>query len=235
LRVDTFYSDIQKLDKKANRFKFTVAIISEVLGVITLCLTLLLFLCSTAVTLCVTSNEIVADPKENSIDPDDGSLVQKDNFWTDAKAQVELPGFCKILPQPWFNQRESRFDEACLEHKLQEGTPSTVPHPFMKCSNPLEVIAAIAICVSMVLQIVILIIFVTVRYGQKMKRKELKVYHKKKAGRQSRYRLNNAKTKEKGILEHKDSSIHGTYSAKDLHIAIPANFALQEDEFDNVN
>ena len=53
--------------------------------------------------------------------------------------------------------------------------------------------------------------------------------------KKSRYRLNNAKTKEKGILEHKDSSIHGTYSAKDLHIAIPANFALQEDEFDNVN
>ena len=52
---------------------------------------------------------------------------------------------------------------------------------------------------------------------------------------QSRYRLNNAKTKEKGILEHKDSSIHGTYSAKDLHIAIPANFALQEDYLDNVN
>ena len=107
-----------------------------------------------------------------------------------------------------------------------------------------------------------------------MKRKELKVYHKKKAGRQdrfnfftavpygpydvdiiwlikydvlytadgfklhliqSRYRLNNAKTKEKGILEHKDSSIHGTYSAKDLHIALPANFALQEDYLDNVN
>ena len=64
--------------------------------------------------------------------------------------KVELPGFCKMLPQPWFNKRESRFDEACLEHKLQEGTPSTVPHPFMKCSNPLEVIAAIAICVSMV-------------------------------------------------------------------------------------
>merc|ERR1711911_327544 len=80
--------------------------------------------------------------------------------------KVELPGFCKILPKQWFNQRESRFDEACLEHKLESGTPSTVPHPFMKCSNPLEVIAAIAICVSMVLQIVILIIFVTVRYGQ---------------------------------------------------------------------
>ena len=55
-------------------------------GVITLCLTLLLFLCSTAVTLCVTSNEIVADPRENSI-AEDGSLVQKENFWTDAKAQ----------------------------------------------------------------------------------------------------------------------------------------------------
>ena len=53
---------------------------------ITLCLTLLLFLCSTAVTLCVTSNEIVADPRENSI-AEDGSLVQKENFWTDAKAQ----------------------------------------------------------------------------------------------------------------------------------------------------
>ena len=64
--------------------------------------------------------------------------------------KVELPGFCKILPKQWFNQRESRFDEACLEHKLESGTPSTVPHPFMKCSNPLEVIAAIAICVSMV-------------------------------------------------------------------------------------
>lgn len=102
-----------------------------------------------------------------------------------------------------------------------------------------------------------------------MKRKELKVYHKKKAGRQerftesltpscersglsgpdsycpnstinpqskkSRYRLNNAKTKEKGILEHKEASIHGTYSAKDLHIAFPANFAMQEDYLDNVN
>ena len=51
----------------------------------------------------------------------------------------------------------------------------------------------------------------------------------------SRYRLNNAKTKEKGILEHKEASIHGTYSAKDLHIALPANFALQEDYLDNVN
>ena len=66
------------------------------------------------------------------------------------ETKVELPGFCKILPKQWFNQRESRFDEACLEHKLESGTPSTVPHPFMKCSNPLEVIAAIAICVSMV-------------------------------------------------------------------------------------
>jgi len=36
--------------------------------------------------LCVTSNEIVADPRENSI-AEDGSLTQKDNFWTEAKAQ----------------------------------------------------------------------------------------------------------------------------------------------------
>ena len=47
--------------------------------------------------------------------------------------------------------------------------------------------------------------------------------------------MNNAKTKEKGILEHKEASIHGTYSAKDLHIAFPANFAMQEDYLDNVN
>jgi len=47
LRNQQVFSEIRKLDKKADKFKFTIGIITEILGVITLCLTLLLFLCST--------------------------------------------------------------------------------------------------------------------------------------------------------------------------------------------
>ena len=99
--------------KKRDKFKFSVALTTEILELITLTLTLLLFLCSTgmwlgissnlilfnqAVTLCVNADDKLIDARINAPD-DNGVLEPKINSFTETKNNITLPKVCKVFPK----------------------------------------------------------------------------------------------------------------------------------------
>ena len=85
---------------------------------------------------------------------EDGELLSKQNIYTETKTEYQIPKFCRVFPDKWFNEK-SRFDNSCIEPSmsLEGGLPQStkVPHPLaLSCLNPLEVAALIAIAASMV-------------------------------------------------------------------------------------
>jgi len=120
-----------------------------------------------------------------------------------------------------------KLAEETEQGKLPAVIPA--PHPIAgSCSNPLEYVALFSIVASMLLQLILLIIFVIVRYGQRLKRQNLKVLQNERRGRKKSYYIKDSKSTKNGILEHREHSIHGTYKIKGFNTFIPENRAVQE-------
>jgi len=228
-----FFRDIQSMRKKRDKFKFSVALTTEILELITLTLTLLLFLCSTAVTLCVNADDKLIDARINAPD-DNGVLEPKINSFTETKNNITLPKVCKVFPKKWFNDR-SRFNNDCIEPiwQVEGGMPreQKSPHPLLlNCLNPLEVAAFIAILVSMGLQLVLLGIFILVRKCQQQESQQF--INKGRIRKKISYRTDNAKSTQNGILEHKDDGMYGTYKSTKNEVYLPnlSTVALQQSD-----
>ena len=104
-------------------------------------------------TLCVNADDKIIDARMNA-PGEDGELLSKQNIYTETKTEYQIPKFCGVFPDRWFNEK-SRFDNSCIEPSmsLEGGLPQAtkVPHPLaLSCLNPLEVAALIAIAASMV-------------------------------------------------------------------------------------
>ena len=89
--------------------KWWIKFIAEVIGAFGTVLATVMFICCTAITICIKS-ESALDPRLSRVAPD-GTIVAKNNTFTSFVDSVEPHWFCEILEDSWFT--DVRFTATC--------------------------------------------------------------------------------------------------------------------------
>jgi len=89
--------------------KWWIRFISEIIGAFGTVLATVMFVCCTAITICIKS-ESALDPRLSRVLPN-GSIVAKNNTFTNFVSTVEPFWFCTILEDSWFT--DVRFTSKC--------------------------------------------------------------------------------------------------------------------------